>query len=92
MACRAGSPPEVINALLAAGAKPDLVNKDSKTATDLAIENPLKVDAEKMASVVHALAKHSLFAAAQAGQTELVAERLAKGADSPAHDGYLLRN
>ena len=34
-----------------------------------------------MAAVVHALAKHSLFAAAQAGKTELVAERLAKGAD-----------
>ena len=43
--------------LLAAGAKPDLVNKDNKTAVDLAMENPLKIDAEKMESVVQLLAK-----------------------------------
>jgi len=31
--------------LLVAGARPDLVNKDNKTAVDLARENPLKIDA-----------------------------------------------
>ena len=35
----------VAEQLLAAGARPDLVNKDNKTAVDLARENPLKIDA-----------------------------------------------
>ena len=61
----------VAEQLLAAGARPDLVNKDNKTAVDLAMQNP-----EKMEAVVQLLAKHSLLAAAQAGSAELVAEHL----------------
>ena len=63
----------VAEQLLAAGANPDLVNKDTKTAVDLALQNP-----EKMETVVQLLAKRSLLAAAQAGSAELVAEH-------PAH-------
>jgi len=51
------------------------------------IENPLKIDAEKMESAVQALAKHSLLAAAHAGKAELVAQHIAKGADLEARDG-----
>ena len=58
----------VAEQLLAAGARPDLVNKDNKTAVDLALQNP-----EKMEAVVQVLAKRSLLAAAQAGKAELVA-------------------
>ena len=77
----------VAEQLLAAGAKPDLVNKDNKTAVDLAMQNPSNVDAGKMEAVVQLLAKHSL-AAAQAGSAELVAEHLGKGADLAARDGH----
>ena len=42
----------VAEQLLAAGANPDLVNKDNKTAVDLALQNP-----EKMEAVVQLLAK-----------------------------------
>ena len=35
----------VAEQLLAAGAKPDLVNKDNKTAVDLAMQNPEKMEA-----------------------------------------------
>ena len=42
----------VAEQLLAAGASPDLVNKDNKTGVDLSMENPLKRDAGKMEAVV----------------------------------------
>ena len=71
----------VAEQLLAAGANPDLVNKDTKTAVDLALQNP-----EKMEAVVQLLAKRSLLVAAQAGSAELVAEHLASGADLAARD------
>ena len=72
----------VAEQLLAAGANPDLVNKDNKTAVDLALQNP-----EKMEAVVQLLAKRSLRAAAQAGSAEFVAEHVAQGADLAARDG-----
>jgi hypothetical protein len=77
----------VAEQLLVAGAKHDLVNKDNKTAVDLALQNPLKIDAEKMESVVQVLAKHWLLAAVHAGSAELVAKHVTKGADLEARDG-----
>ena len=77
----------VAEQLLAAGARPELVNKDNKTVLDLSMENPLKIDAGKMEAVVQLLAKRSLLAAAKAGSAELVAEHVAQGADLAARDG-----
>jgi len=77
----------VVELLVAAGANLDLINKESKTALDLSLQNPLGIDGDKMAAVVGVLAKHSLRAAAQVGDAELVAEHIAQGADLAARNG-----
>ena len=43
----------VAEQLLAAGARPDLVNKDNKTAVDLAMQNPEKMEAVVQLSLIH---------------------------------------
>jgi ankyrin repeat protein len=78
----------VVELLVAAGANLDLINKLNKTALDLTLQNPLRIDGDKMAAVVGVLCKHSLRAAAQVGDAELVAEHIAReGADLAARDG-----
>jgi len=77
----------VVELLVAAVANLDRINKENKTALDFSLQNPLAIDGDKMAAVVGGLAKHSLLAAAQVGDAELVAEHMAQGADLAARDG-----